>query len=53
MDNYIGGMGVSVGGMGLDQWVGSGGVGCESVRVCGRGQGWNLQVGEVIPRWSS
>ena len=37
----MGGRGVSVDGMGLDQWVGSGGVGCESVGVwmnpCGTG----------------
>ena len=29
----MGGRGVSVGGMGLDQWAGSGGVGYESVGV--------------------
>lgn len=29
----MGGRGVSVGGMGLDQWAGSGGVGRESVGV--------------------
>ena len=29
----MGGRGVSVGGMGMDQWAGSGGVGCESVGV--------------------
>ena len=37
----MGGRGVSVDGMGFDQWVGSGGIGCESVGVwmnqCGTG----------------
>lgn len=41
MGKYMGGRGVSVDGMGFDQWVGSGGVGCESVGVwmnpCGTG----------------